>query len=240
MTVMSRASLSGCRGLARGSTLPRVGAPYRAETVGSLIRPPYLKEAKARLETGEMSQDEFRAVEDRVGTWADPTIGEAHPANGVRIDRLLDEGLDLVNSIADDIDGVTFAIHLCKGNNTGHYTASGGYEAISRQVFGRLTSYDVFLLEYDDERSGGFEPLSDCPDDKTVVLGLISSKLPQLEDADELARRVNEAARYHPRENLALSTQCGFASVMAGNPQSEDEQRAKLELVADVAHLLWE
>ncbi len=174
-----------------------------------------------------------------VGTWADPNRSESGWATGISYERLLSDGLDLLNTIPEGIDGVTFGLHLCKGNNAGHYTASGGYDRISRQVFSRLGNYDVFLLEYEDERSGGFEPLADCPDDKMVVLGLVSTKLPALEDPGALAARVDEAARYHPRERLALSPQCGFASVMEGNPVTEEVQSAKLRLVADLAHRLW-
>jgi 5-methyltetrahydropteroyltriglutamate--homocysteine methyltransferase len=98
---------------------------------------------------------------------------------------------------------------------------------------------DRFLLEYDDDRSGTFEPLRLVPRDKTVVLGLISSKKPQLEIADDIARRIHEAARFFPLENLALSPQCGFASTMEGNLLTEEEQWAKLRLVADVARRVW-
>jgi 5-methyltetrahydropteroyltriglutamate--homocysteine methyltransferase len=170
---------------------------------------------------------------------ADPRRGDAHPASGIPVDRLLSEGLDLVNAIPDGIDGVTFAIHLCRGNIRSHYATSGGYERIAKPLFGRLPNYQVFLLEYDDERSGGFEPLAECPDDKTVVLGLISSKLPLLEDADAVAQAVAAAAAYHPRERLALSTQCGFATELEGNLVTREDQRAKLALVADLARRLW-
>jgi methionine synthase II (cobalamin-independent) len=171
--------------------------------------------------------------------FADPALGETWALTGIPMKRLLTDGLDLVNSVAEPTEGVTFAIHLCKGNNAGHWYSDTGYERLSQQIFSHLSNFDVFLLEYDDERSGGFEPLADCPDEKMVVLGLVSSKLPDLEDRDELARRVHDAAQYHPHDRLSLSTQCGFASVMEGNPVSEDAQRAKLQLVADVAHSLW-
>jgi 5-methyltetrahydropteroyltriglutamate--homocysteine methyltransferase len=98
----------------------------------------------------------------------------------------------------------------------------------------------VFLLEYDDERSGSFEPLADVPDDKVVVLGLVSSKLPEIEPAGELIARIDEAARYVGKERLALSTQCGFSPVsIGGNLISEETQQRKLELVAEVAHQVW-
>ncbi len=133
---------------------------------------------------------------------------------------------------------VTLAIHLCRGNNRSHWYAEGGYDAIAEKLFGSL-DVDRFLLEYDDERSGTFEPLRLIPKGKTVVLGLISSKRPQLEDRTELVKRIQEAARYVPFENLALSPQCGFASTAEGNLLTEDQQWAKLKLVVDMARQLW-
>ncbi len=134
--------------------------------------------------------------------------------------------------------GVTLAMHLCRGNNRSHWYAEGGYDAIAEELFGSM-DVERFLLEYDDARSGSFEPLRFVPKGKTVVLGLVSSKRPALESADELARRIDEAARYVPLESLALSPQCGFASTMEGNLLSEDEQWAKLRLVAETARRVW-
>jgi 5-methyltetrahydropteroyltriglutamate--homocysteine methyltransferase len=134
--------------------------------------------------------------------------------------------------------GVTLGIHLCRGNNRSHWYAEGGYDAIAEKMFSTL-DVDRFLLEYDDERSGTFEPLRFVPVGKTVVLGLISSKGPQMEDPNELARRIDEAARYVPMEHLALSPQCGFASTAEGNLITEDHQWAKLKLVVDTARRLW-
>jgi 5-methyltetrahydropteroyltriglutamate--homocysteine methyltransferase len=134
--------------------------------------------------------------------------------------------------------GVTLAIHLCRGNNRSHWYAEGGYDPIAERLFGTL-AVDRFLLEYDDERSGTFEPLRFVPRGKAVVLGLVSSKRPQLESAAELRRRIDEASRHVPLENLALSPQCGFASMMEGNLLSEDDQWAKLALVARTAREVW-
>jgi 5-methyltetrahydropteroyltriglutamate--homocysteine methyltransferase len=134
--------------------------------------------------------------------------------------------------------GVTLAIHLCRGNNRSHWYAEGGYDAVAEKLFGTL-DVDRFLLEYDDERSGTFEPLRFVPKGKTVVLGLVSSKLTTMEDPASLARRIEDAARYMPLENLALSPQCGFASMMEGNLMTEDQQWAKLQLVADTARQVW-
>jgi 5-methyltetrahydropteroyltriglutamate--homocysteine methyltransferase len=128
--------------------------------------------------------------------------------------------------------GVTLAIHLCRGNNRSHWYAEGGYDAIAEKLFGTM-NVDRFLLEYDDDRSGTFEPLRFIPTGKTVVLGLISSKRAQLEDPGDLARKIEQAARYVPLENLALSPQCGFASTAEGNLLTEEEQWAKLRLVVE-------
>lgn len=135
--------------------------------------------------------------------------------------------------------GVVLAIHLCRGNNRSHWYAEGGYDAIAEQLFSTL-DVDRFLLEYDDERSGTFEPLRFVPRGKTVVLGLISSKRPTLEEKSQLIRRIKEASRYVPLENLALSPQCGFASTAEGNLLSENDQWAKLRLVVETAREVWQ
>jgi 5-methyltetrahydropteroyltriglutamate--homocysteine methyltransferase len=155
-------------------------------------------------------------------------------------DALLDEAMRADNAClaAARRPGVVLAMHLCRGNNRSHWYAEGGYDAVAEKLFGTI-AVDRFLLEYDDERSGSFEPLRWMPRDKTVVLGLVSTKRPQLEQADDLVRRVDEASRYVPLENLALSPQCGFASTMEGNLLSEEEQWAKLSLVADTARRIW-
>jgi len=134
--------------------------------------------------------------------------------------------------------GVTLAIHLCRGNNRSHWYAEGGYDAVADKLFGTM-DVDRFLLEYDDERSGTFSPLRFVPRGKTVVLGLVSSKLRQLENGDELVQRIQEASRFVSLENLALSPQCGFASTMEGNLLTEEEQWAKLRLVAETARRVW-
>jgi len=159
---------------------------------------------------------------------------------GVDPDAALDEAIRADNTCFDAArrQGVTLAIHLCRGNNRSHWYAEGGYDAIAEKLFGELRA-DRFLLEYDDERSGGFEPLRFVPRGKQVVLGLISSKYPALEFPTVLRRRIDQASRYVPLEDLALSPQCGFASTMDGNLLTEDNQWAKLRLVADIARLVW-
>jgi 5-methyltetrahydropteroyltriglutamate--homocysteine methyltransferase len=159
---------------------------------------------------------------------------------GMDPDAALDEAVKADNACfkAARRPGVTLAIHLCRGNNRSHWYAEGGYDAIAEKLFGTL-EVDRFLLEYDDERSGTFEPLRFVPKGKTVVLGLISSKVPRMEDSDQLAKRIEEASRFVPMENLALSPQCGFASTAEGNLITEDRQWAKLKLVADTARRVW-
>jgi 5-methyltetrahydropteroyltriglutamate--homocysteine methyltransferase len=134
--------------------------------------------------------------------------------------------------------GVVLAIHLCRGNNRSHWYAEGGYDAIAEKLFGTL-NVDRFSLEYDDERSGSFEPLRFIPRDKIAILGLITSKKPQLESEDLLVKRIHEAAKYLPLENLTLSPQCGFASTAEGNLLTEEEQWAKLRLVVETARRIW-
>ncbi len=157
-----------------------------------------------------------------------------------------DPDQELENAIAGDNaalqgfprSGVTLALHVCRGNSKSRWYTEGGYDAIAEKLFG-LLDVDRFLLEYDSDRAGGFEPLRLVPRGKDVVLGLVTTKEPVLESQDELRRRIDEAARYVPLENLALSPQCGFASVAAGNLLSMDEQWRKLALVVDTVGKVW-
>jgi 5-methyltetrahydropteroyltriglutamate--homocysteine methyltransferase len=135
--------------------------------------------------------------------------------------------------------GVTFGLHVCRGNQASMWMSEGDYQPIAERLFTSV-HVDRFLLEYDDDRSGGFEPLRLVPAGKTVVLGLVSSETPVLEPGDELRRRVDEAAKFVGLGNLALSPQCGLASVAAGgNRLTAEEQFAKLRLVADTARAIW-
>jgi 5-methyltetrahydropteroyltriglutamate--homocysteine methyltransferase len=158
--------------------------------------------------------------------------------NGIDPARILGEGVELLNSLADK-PGVSFGLHLCRGNNDGRWLSKGGYERISKQLFARARHFDTFLLEYDDPRSGGFEPLADIPRDKLVVLGLVSTKRSELESEEMLIRRIEQAAHYFPLDQLALSPQCGFASGIKGNPIDGATQEQKLQLVAALAHRVW-
>ena len=174
-----------------------------------------------------------------IGTLVDPENRELRETLGMPTERTLTEGLDIFNSVAD-VPGVTFGLHVCKGNNMSQWIGSGGYDFTAEAVFGRLTNFDIFLLEYDDERSGSFEPLAKAPDDKQIILGLVSSKTTTLEPLAELTARVHEAAKYTGLERLGVSTQCGFSSTLPGaNLTNEDVQERKLELVAELAHHIW-
>jgi 5-methyltetrahydropteroyltriglutamate--homocysteine methyltransferase len=172
-----------------------------------------------------------------LATLVDPAQRAHYESLGISPERMLTEGMDLLNEIAS-IGGTRWGIHFCRGNNDGQWMSAGGYEAIS-QAFPRASNYDVLLLEYDDDRSGDFGPLRDVPDDKVVVLGLVSTKYDRLEDPTDLHSRIDEAATIFPREQLALSTQCGFASGAQGNPIEWDTQLRKLSLVSEVAHSAW-
>lgn len=172
------------------------------------------------------------------GQLVDPSQQEAWEAAGISFKRVLTDGADMLNELAN-VPGVTFGLHMCKGNYDSHWISTGGYESVAARLFPRLSNYDRILLEYEDERSGSFEPLQDLPNDKVVVLGLVSSKFAELESADQLLSRIDEASRFYPRDQLALSTQCGFASAGPGNAISEDAQERKLHLIAEVAARAW-
>jgi 5-methyltetrahydropteroyltriglutamate--homocysteine methyltransferase len=153
---------------------------------------------------------------------------EENFARSLRADARLIEGFP----------GVTFGIHLCRGNQRSMWHREGSYDAIAERLFNELP-HRRFLLEYDSPRAGGFAPLRFVPKGKVVVLGLVSTKVPDLESMDELARRLDEAAKYLPLEQLAVSPQCGFGSDVAGNLVSEADQKRKLERVAELARKVW-
>jgi 5-methyltetrahydropteroyltriglutamate--homocysteine methyltransferase len=171
---------------------------------------------------------------------ADTTIRAKMIADGEDPEAYLDNLIAVDNAVLDaaHAEGVTVGMHMCRGNNRSAWHAEGSYEPIAEKAFGQL-NVDRFLLEFDTERAGGFEPLRFVPSHKMIVLGLISSKEPTLESVDQLRRRIDEAAKYVPIENLAIAPQCGFASTMLGNLLTWDEQRKKLELVVETARKVW-
>jgi len=168
----------------------------------------------------------------------DPEMREGYRKRGSDPDRMIDTTIEMDNAVIGNHPGVTFGLHICRGNNQSMFYASGGYEPIAERVFKRAR-FERFLLEYDDERSGTFEPLRVVPDDRVVVLGLVTTKKTRIETVAELTGRVQAAAKVVPLERLALSPQCGFASTMEGNRISPDDQRDKLRRVAETARLVW-
>ena len=168
----------------------------------------------------------------------DPEMREGYRKRGSDPDRMIDTTIEMDNAVIGNHPGVTFGLHICRGNNQSMFYASGGYEPIAERVFKRAR-FERFLLEYDDERSGTFEPLRVVPDDRVVVLGLVTTKKTRVETVAELTGRVQAAAKVVPLERLALSPQCGFASTMEGNRISAEEQKRKLEVVAATARAVW-
>jgi 5-methyltetrahydropteroyltriglutamate--homocysteine methyltransferase len=171
------------------------------------------------------------------------TTKEDNVRGGLSPEQLLDATVTvdakLVGAIKQAHPELTVGLHICRGNARSAYGGSGSYEPVAERLFNEVP-VDRFLLEYDTERAGGFEPLRFVPKNgPTVVLGLVTTKVAQLEDPAELLRRIGEASRYIPLENLALSPQCGFASGAAGNLITPDDQRRKLELVASTAQQVW-
>ncbi|KPV39624.1 methionine synthase [Thiohalorhabdus denitrificans] len=150
----------------------------------------------------------------------------------------LARGIELDNAVMDAAPGVTFGFHLCRGNQGSRWLVEGGYDPIAGPVF-RGTRAQRLLLEYDDERSGSFAPLAEVPEDKTVVLGLVTTKTPRVESPEWLEGQVREAARYVPLERLALSPQCGFSTSVVGNRVTVEDERRKLAAIRDAAERLW-
>jgi 5-methyltetrahydropteroyltriglutamate--homocysteine methyltransferase len=173
-----------------------------------------------------------------LGMILDPHQQEWFRAKGFEPQRVVHDGTDMINAIIGGYRDVTFALHVCRGNNASRYMAKGSYAAVAKEIFGR-TKVDRLLLEYDDERSGDFEPLAEVPENKLVVLGLITTKWARDETPEEVETRIKEATQYIPLERLALSTQCGFASVAQGNSITPEIQEKKLQLVTRVARKIW-
>jgi 5-methyltetrahydropteroyltriglutamate--homocysteine methyltransferase len=172
------------------------------------------------------------------GNLCDPGLRAAMESSGRDLDGELEVDIALDNSVLEGLGGATTAMHVCRGNAAGNWAGSGGYDVIADRLFGGL-SVDRLLLEYDTPRAGGFEALRHVRAGTTVVLGLLTTKTGDLEDAAAVEARIREAARIVPLERLALSPQCGFASVEWGNPLAPAEQEAKLRLVVDLARRVW-
>jgi 5-methyltetrahydropteroyltriglutamate--homocysteine methyltransferase len=174
-----------------------------------------------------------------VAILCDPAAREKVRAKGEDPDRLVDLYIGAINeAVKNSPAQMTIGVHVCRGNYKGMYLSEGGYDSVAEKFFGR-TNVNHFLLEFDSPRAGGFAPLRFVPQDKGVVLGLVSSKSAELEKLDELKKRAGEAAKYLDAARLAISPQCGFASTLGGNPVTEADERAKLGLCVDAARALW-
>lgn len=195
-----------------------------------------------QAEIAELAKAGCRYVqldEVAVAILCDPAAREKVKAQGEDPDRLVDLYTDAINqAVKNAPPQVTIGVHVCRGNYKGMYLSEGGYDSVAEKFFGR-TNVNHFLLEFDTPRAGGFDPLRFVPKDKGVVLGLVSSKTPKLEPLDVLKRRTQEAARYVDLSRLAISPQCGFATTMGGNPVTEADERAKLELCVRAAQTIW-
>jgi 5-methyltetrahydropteroyltriglutamate--homocysteine methyltransferase len=168
----------------------------------------------------------------------DPGYRDFYESRGWPADRWLELGLELDNLVIGDHPHATFAMHLCRGNQASRWLVSGGYDWIATRLFPRVKAERI-LLEYDDERSGTFEPLAEVPEDKVVVLGLVTTKSGRRETVEELAARVREASTFIPLERLAISPQCGFATSVLGNALTLEDEKAKLETLARTAEVVW-
>jgi 5-methyltetrahydropteroyltriglutamate--homocysteine methyltransferase len=168
----------------------------------------------------------------------DPATRAFYESRGWPADRWLARGIELDNWVMDGHPGVTFGFHLCRGNQASRWLVAGDYEPIARAVFQGVHAQRL-LLEYDDERSGSFQPLREVPDDRIVVLGLVTTKSPRRETVAELEARIHEAAQHVDLERLAISPQCGFATSVLGNALEPGDQRAKLETLAATARAVW-
>jgi 5-methyltetrahydropteroyltriglutamate--homocysteine methyltransferase len=168
----------------------------------------------------------------------DPTWRAFYEDRGWPLDRWLSYGIELDNAVIDAAPAVTFGFHLCRGNQDSRWLVAGGYETIAEPIFKGVHAQRL-LLEYDDERSGGFDPLRIVPDDKQVILGLVTTKGPRPESEDELEARVREAARQVDLERLGVGTQCGFATSVLGNHLTVEDEKTKLRTIARTAHRIW-
>ena len=168
----------------------------------------------------------------------DPKTRAFYEKQGWDLEDYLERGIAMDNAVISDFPGVTFSFHLCRGNQGSRWLVEGGYDLIAKPIFQGIQAHRL-LLEYDDQRSGSFMPLQDVPEDKMVVLGLVTTKTPRRESIGELAARIKEASQYVDLERLALSPQCGFATSVIGNAITVEDERYKLETIVKTAQQVW-
>jgi 5-methyltetrahydropteroyltriglutamate--homocysteine methyltransferase len=234
---------------------PKVTIPAPSAIYGRPARVPIDETAYPELQElfvdlGHAYRDAVRAFADAgcrylqldevfIAMLCDPNYRRQMTERGDDPEKLADLYADLINVAISDIpDDMTVTMHLCRGNYKSTFMGSGGYEAVQDVLFNKVGVHGYFM-EYDDERSGGFEPLRLLPKDKIVALGLVTTKRGKLEGKDELKRRIDEAAKFTELDRLCLSTQCGFASTEEGNALTLDEQWAKLARIVEVADEVW-
>jgi methionine synthase II (cobalamin-independent) len=218
-----------------GGKIPRAIYPDAIEFWADLVAA-YRQELEALVRAGARY---IQLDDTSIAFICDPAHREYIRSWGMEPDRLLERYAEKINAVVEGMPaGVTITLHQCRGNREGSWAAEGGYDPVAEVLFNRVNVHGYFL-EYDTPRAGGFEPLRFLPKGKRVVLGLVSSKKPQLESRDILEKRIDAAARFAPLDQLCLSPQCGFASSIKGNPLGPAEQEAKLRRIVEVADKVW-
>ena len=240
------------------NTVAKYTIPAPAQTFQQMIVPENIETTRKFYNTNEeLIEDIGKAYQDVIRQFYDAgcrnlqlddctwgaIVGDAakqrYKAFGIDIDEVKEQLLEINNlALAGKPEDMVITSHICRGNYHSTFFASGPYDTVADYVFAR-ENVDALYLEYDDERSGGFAPLQKVSADKKVVLGLITTKTPKLEDKEQVIKRINEAAKYIPLDRLYLSPQCGFASCEIGNKLTEEEQWAKLKLVKEIAEEVW-
>ena len=240
------------------NTVAKYTIPAPAQTFQQMIVPENIETTRKFYNTNEeLIEDIGKAYQDVIRQFYDAgcrnlqlddctwgaIVGDAakqrYKAFGIDIDEVKEQLLEINNlALAGKPEDMVITSHICRGNYHSTFFASGPYDTVADYVFAR-ENVDALYLEYDDERSGGFAPLQKVSADKKVVLGLITTKTPKLEDKEQVIKRINEAAKYIPLDRLYLSPQCGFASCEIGNKLTEEEQWAKLKLVKKIAEEVW-
>jgi methionine synthase II (cobalamin-independent) len=168
----------------------------------------------------------------------DPATRAFYEGQGWSLERWLSHGIAMDNALMDGFTGITFGFHLCRGNQHSRWLVEGGYDLIARPIFQGIKAQRL-MLEYDDERSGTFEPLRELPDDKMAILGLVTTKSARPETPAELTARIEDASRFVPLERLGISPQCGFATSIGGNAISAEDQQRKLRVICETARMMW-